>query len=744
MTQETKQIFSIRKFSTGTHSALLGKASLALAATAIVMGAVGSVSADEVTTPATQAATEVVASTPEATPAETPAIKSNIPTALPANTTQDQAVTAVDEAQATLKDNVKTATETGVIVKEGETQEVVINDANASEKTSEVLTDLNKQDQAVKEATAKQADNLKAYEETATAHKEAVTEGQANLATSTSEVDKLMEQAKKAGLLVSETTTDMTPEYADTKGLTGDDLRQAMADNLTLYKEAINAGIAIQGKSVEDLKRALALYSNNQKAYTESKTARDLAVSEGQATLQKSTSALNEQIDIAKKNDLTVKETTTNNTPQYKDTKGLTGEALKVAMAENIKLYNEAVKASAGLMDQSTAQMKKQIDAYILALADYKKGIGTNTGLKWQNGVTVSAGAGAQKMTGAEKVVNFADGTLKSAAMYATQSNALNQNTDANFNNIFKINGSGTIYVKNTTNGDVTLTFSEMNSPGNTGTYVAVWGADNGGIAWSVFATYTGGATGGVGEAAGGGSGVGGAILNYVYSYKVKAVTANDVSVVTFNDLDVEQSIKVSGLDGATIEKGKNISGSGTNFTGTPGEESQASAGVLDSNGVGWTFETAKKQDFTFVHSVPTKNSSIVGGIFGVASEKPKEPKKPTLEAKNATVDAPATPEAPKAPSVAVNKVMVEAPDAPEAPKPVEVDVHYYKMTTTPTPEQPKPQTPTPSTPVQGTSVATLPQTGEVDHISNLATALGLMTLGFVGFGLKKKKKEEN
>ncbi|MGV3194465.1 YSIRK-type signal peptide-containing protein, partial [Streptococcus pluranimalium] len=35
MTQETKQIFSIRKFSTGTHSALLGKASLALAATAI-------------------------------------------------------------------------------------------------------------------------------------------------------------------------------------------------------------------------------------------------------------------------------------------------------------------------------------------------------------------------------------------------------------------------------------------------------------------------------------------------------------------------------------------------------------------------------------------------------------------------------------------------------------------------------------------------------------------------------------
>ncbi|MFU2223440.1 hypothetical protein ACMZ6X_10765, partial [Streptococcus pluranimalium] len=214
--------------------------------------------------------------------------------------------------------------------------------------------------------------------------------------------------------------------YAEVKGLTGDDLRKAMADNISLYKEAINAGIAIQGKSVEDLKRALALYSNNQKAYTESKTARDLAVSEGQSTLKNAVAKLDEQIAIAKKNDLTVNESTTNNTPQYKDTKGLTGEALKVAMAENIKLYNEAVKASAGLMDQSTAQMKKQIDAYILALADYKKGIGTNTGLKWQNAVTLTAGVGAQKMTGAEKVVNFADGTLKSAAMYATQSNDLN------------------------------------------------------------------------------------------------------------------------------------------------------------------------------------------------------------------------------------------------------------------------------------------------------------------------------
>ncbi|HEO8394866.1 TPA: YSIRK-type signal peptide-containing protein [Streptococcus agalactiae] len=739
MSQETKQIFSIRKFKTGTHSALLGKASLALAATAILMGAAGSaVSADEVTTPTSQPTTEVVASTPEVTATETSVVTSDIPTSVPKTTTQDQAVKAVDDAQATLKDNVATAKETGVVVNEGETQEVVINDANASEKTSEVLTDLNEQDKAVKEATAKQADNLKAYAETKADHEAVVKDGQDSLLTSTVEVDNLMEQAKQAGLLVTETTRDTTPEYKEMKGLTGDDLRQAMADNLSLYKEAIEAGIALQGKSIEDLKQALALYQANQKAYTESKTNRDLAVSEGQATLQKSTAALNEQIDIAKKNDLTVNESTTNNTPQYKDTKGLTGEELKVAMAENIKLYNEAVKSSVDLMDQSTAQMKQQIEAYVRAMADYKAGIATNTGLKWQNGVTITAGIGAQKMTGKEKVVNFADGTLKSAGMYATQGNNLNQNTDANFNNIFKINGSGTIYVRNTTNGDVTLTFSEINSPYNTGTYVAIWGADNGGIAWSVFATYTGGAVGGAGEAASGtGSGVGGAILNYVYSYKVKVVTSNNVSVVTFNDLDVQQSIKVSGLDGATISKGKNITGSGTNFTGTPGEETQASSGKLDSNGVGWTFEDAKQQDFTFIHSVPTKNTSIVGGIFGVASEKPKEPKKPTLEAKKATVDAPKAPEAPVAPEVLVNKVTVEAPEAPEAPKAVEVNVHYVKMTKTPAP-----QTPKANTPAQGASVARLPETGEADHLSSLATALGLMTIAFVGFGFKKKNEE--
>ena len=699
------------------------------------------VSADEVTAPQTKPTTEVVAPAANqvSASAETPAkgqsaVTSDIPTSVPAHTTQDQAVTAVEDAQAILKDNVSTAKDTGVVVKEGDTQEVVINSGNAAEKTSEVLTDLNQQDKAVKEATEKQRDNVKAYEETKAEHETVVKEGQDSLDQSTAEVDKLMEQAKKAGLLVTETITDKTPDYKDTKGLTGDELRQAMAGNLKLYKEAIAAGLAIQGKSVEELKQALALYQANQKAYTETKTSRDLAVSEGQSTLKKAEAALDEQLAIAKKYELTVTTATSDKTPSYKNLKGLTGNALRAAMAENLELYTAAVKAAADAMNLSTSDMKKQIDAYAAALADYQKGIGTNTGLKWRNGVILEAGPGATKMTGAENVVNFADGSLKAAAMYATQGNNLDQNTDANFENIFKIDGTGTILVKNTTNGDVTLTFSEINSPYNTGTYVAIWGDDNGGIAWSVFALYSGAAQGGAGESASGsGSGIGGRILNYVYAYKVQAVTSNDVSVVTFNDIDNKQTIEVSGLDGASIEKGKNVTGSGTRYSSGAGDKSQASAGVLDSNGVGWTFDTAKKQDFTVVHSVDGKNTSIVGGIFGVASEKPKEPKKPELTATKATVTAPEAPEAPKPISVAVQKATVTAPDAPEAPVPTEVSVHYYKMTTTP--EEP---TSTPHTPVQKASV--LPSTGEAGSVLSVVGGVLLSGLGLVGV---RKRKED-
>ncbi|MGX4593485.1 hypothetical protein JNUCC76_06035 [Leuconostoc sp. JNUCC 76] len=62
-----------------------------------------------------------------------------------------------------------------------ETTDVTINDDNASSKTDGVLSDLNKQDQAVKDATAKQQANDQAYQTATTEQTDTKTKGQADL-----------------------------------------------------------------------------------------------------------------------------------------------------------------------------------------------------------------------------------------------------------------------------------------------------------------------------------------------------------------------------------------------------------------------------------------------------------------------------------------------------------------------------------------------------------------------------------
>ena len=757
MNQETKQIFSIRKFKTGTYSALLAKYGIALAAATVLMGA-ATVSADETTATPVQPATELVApavpkvATPENTPVQVQSeVKSDIPTAVPANATQEQAVKAVDGAQATLKDSVSSAKEAGVAVKEGDTKEVVINDGNASEKTSEVLTDLNKQDQAVKEAQAKQEANQKAYEETSANREKAVKDGQSSLSASTKEVDQLMEQAKKAGLLVTESTTDKTPNYKETKGLTGDALRKVMAENVALYKEAIKAGIALQNKSVEDLKRDLALYQANQKAYTQANTAHKDAKSAGVADLELANGRQNQVVDLAKKNGVAIATKTETTSPTYTPVARLEGDALLKAIEGNIAKYKKAVADAVGKEDKSTNDAKANLEAYLKELADYNAGKGTQSGIKWAGNTTVEAGT-AQKMTGNEPAVSW--GNLKTAAADAIQSLDRNQNTDANFDNLFKINGSGTVIIKNTTNGDVTLKISNINAWTAENTYLAVWGAKDGGIAWGVFATTHGTVSAGAGEGATGGNiGATGAILAAVKSYDYEVSTSKEVSTVTFNDIDNNQTVTLNGLDGSKLVKGRNINQAGNSYSAGAGDVSQASGGVIDSNGVQFNFNDAKKVTFSGSHYLPGYiNTSIVAGIFGVASEVPKEPKKPSLEVTKTDVAVPEAPQAPKpitvavkkatvgAPragekpvplTVAVEKVTVTAPDAPEAPKPVEVDVHYYKMTTTPT-------SVTPTTPVKPASM--LPSTGEAG--SSLAV-LGSFILAVLGLAGVRKRKED-
>ncbi|OHY29330.1 signal peptide protein [Streptococcus parauberis] len=620
---ETKEIYSFRKFKTGTHSALLGKFGITFATTMALMTAGGVAHANQVSViPIAPATTQVV---PSSTKGPTTTKNSSVPTSVPEGTTQSTAEKTINSTQDSVKSDVTTATDTGVKVTTGPLTDVTLNESNVVSESNRVLTDLNKQDQAVKDATVTQQANTKAY--------------------------------------------------------------------------------------------------------TDAKTSRDTAVSQGQSDISHSTQDVKDQIAIAEKNKLDVT-TTTNLTPKYVDTKGLTGQALTDAMSKNIVLFNKAVKDSVAMMDASSVQMKKQITDYLNAMAKYQAGFSTNTGLQWQNGVVLEAGDGVTKQTGTENVVDFGDGTIKTAGMYATHGQNLDQNTDAYFDNIFKINGTGTILVKNTTNGDVKLTFSDLNAPYNTGTYVAIWGDDKGGIAWSVFALYNGSSNGGAGETGGSNTGIsGGRILDYIKSYKATAETTKGISVVTFNDIDNQQTVSMSGLDGAKISKGINITQNGNNFVAGAGDVSQGSSGDLGTNGVKWQFSSADTRSFSFVHKTDgAKNTSIVGGIFGAASDVLVKPVAPKLTAKLAVVTAPV---------------------APEAPKPVEVTVHYYNVKTTPvvtpTPKTPTQYVPTAATQVAASSVLGLPHTGDETENTVVQMAIGLLLVSFAGLSVIKtnKKKEK-
>ncbi|HEM3645361.1 TPA: hypothetical protein U1C30_002307, partial [Streptococcus suis] len=292
-----------------------------------------------------------------------------------------------------------------------ETKEVVIDDATASEKTSEVLSDLNKQDQIVKEATAKQLDNQKAYEETSAEHETVTTAGEESLATSTDEVNTLMEQAIKAGLVVTETTTDLTPEYSNVAGLTGDELRKVMAENLALYKDAVEAGINLQGKSVEELKRAVAQYQANVKAFNDTTKNLETATEVGLKALDEANKKQNSVIAEADKQGVKATSSTKNVEVSYIDVKGLEGDALRQAMESNIATYKEAVEKATASTNSSTADMQSKLDNYIKMMEEYNKKLASwnagelnsESGIKWTSNTSVEASTGAERMTGHEQ-----------------------------------------------------------------------------------------------------------------------------------------------------------------------------------------------------------------------------------------------------------------------------------------------------------------------------------------------------
>lgn len=393
--------------------------------------------------------------------------------------------------------------------------------------------------------------------------------------------------------------------------------------------------------------------------------------------------------------------------------------------AEKIKAKDKAIMEAKGLkFTGNYSQDQKTVDAWNKANAGKViKSI--------QTGLTATANTTFEVISGGSKAV-APDYTANVIQGYARDTNL-----DASFDNVFLLDDkSGTIKikVKNTSNGDVTLTFSNITPSAESGfirSYVALWAGEDGGIGYGVFISAGAGeANGGGGVDGQGGGGASGAYRNdrqgWVKMVTVGVLTDSDnVSEVTVNDVDSNQVIDVSSLDGAKVTTGANISQNGNSFTANDSAQSQSTAGVLDSNGIGWSFEKGQKINFTFIHSNTSDTSySIVGGVFGRASQKEVKEKPISIEKYN---DPKYTPK----PYVTI-KPYVPVPEE----KQVEVEYHKAYVKEVPvTPESPEPQKP------QEPNKPSLPNTGTAESSFGIAGVVGLMAtvLGVAGF----KRKED-
>ena len=336
-----------------------------------------------------------------------------------------------------------------------------------------------------------------------------------------------------------------------------------------------------------------------------------------------------------------------------------------------------------------------------------------HAGEKSESGLTATANTTFEAVSGATKV------NAPQIALWTIQGYNGETNTDANFDNVFLLddkNGTAEIKVKGTSHGDVTLRFSGITPAGESGfvrSYVALWSAQDGGIGYGVFLSAgEGEANGGGGvDGQGGGSASGDYVSDrqgWIKNVKVEVITdADDVTDVTLNDIDNMQYVTVdNGLDGASLSMGANMSKSGNVFTANDNDKSDSTAGVLDSNGLGWSYAKGQKIQFSFDHTNTRDDSfSIVGGVFGRASQKKVEP----IDIVKA--------EEPKA------EYLKLVPDK-VLPQPQEISVEYHKTTV-----KEEPVTP----------ASVLPNTGTQG--SGMTILAGVVAL-IGALGLSKKREQ--
>ena len=450
----------------------------------------------------------------------------------------------------------------------------------------------------------------------------------------TAEHDKAVKKAKDAGVEVTEKPQVAHNTLAEAKA---DEKKQVKAieeakaekvENTEAIKEANDTNAKIKQANKDEEARVKKLNEDE-----------ELRVKKQTKDEEARVKRINDQ--IAKDNKAKMATLGLTYTGDIEKDKKAIADYLNKAKLENqngLKDFEEKKRQAKALHDKNRAIMAAKGLKYTgvwgtdkATVAKWnKENAGERTVTTKETGLTATSKTTFEAVSGASKV------TPPAYTANVIQGYARNTNLDANFNNVFLFDdksGTAEIKVKNTSHGDVTLKFSGVTPSAESGfirSYVALWAAEDGGIGYGVFISAGAGeANGGGGvDGQGGGYGASGAYLNDRQGW-IKQVTAgvvpdaNDVSEVTINDVDSNQVINASTISGAKITTGKNITQSGNTFTANNSAQSQSTAGVLDSNGIGWSLDKGQKINFSFDHINSSDTSySIVGGIFGRASQK--------------------------------------------------------------------------------------------------------------------------
>ncbi|MGB2550815.1 KxYKxGKxW signal peptide domain-containing protein [Leuconostoc suionicum] len=622
--------------------------------------------------------------------------KSTVPTTAGTNVTQDQAKDAVDKAQDTVKNDAKTASDAGVDVTTGKTTDVTINDDNASSKTNKVLSDLNKQDQAVKDATAKQQANDEAYDKATTEKEEATKQGQADLDNATSDLDKQVDTSEKAGIKVNVEVAQSSPEYKDLSGLEGQDLLDAMAYNINLYKQAIADGVASEKADTETLANLTAEYQQKKADYAKANTDRDEAVEKGQSDLNNATSDLDKQVEASKNAGLDVSVEVSKVSPKYKDLTGLEGQDLLDAMAYNLDLYNKAVVSGVATEKADQATLVKLTAEYQKQVADYEA----------QKEAVDKANA--DKKAAYEKALEeYMNGTNHVTSMTAQTQ------TDAS-------SGQYQTFMNATvdqTTGEFTLEH-DMND----GVHIIGHGVLKGKVNWKIVSNGDGTETVTISSIE---------LYSYTYTnaYQNQAVNQNINFHVYDNDGNELFSVYHDGNTtfSKTINKTAQIN---KTFKISPNETSPlAQVLVVDDN---WIWNTHGQV------STQIKNTNVAPKA-PTYEQDPVKPTAPKATVHHVQVVAPTKGQAPAVPVVSVKKVTVADMPNADKPQPQKVEVHYYNIKKTPKVEK----TATLETPKAVETASLLPHTNANENQGGVLLSLLASLSSFaILFNLSRDRKK--